>query len=154
MKKHDKKIESWHIEEYKILSSHYFHEDNYFLRSMIIYSALNTTFIAIASSSFFKVQSFLIAYGIPILGMISSLIWAVSLIRVRYLRIQIEERIKKLEQDYMERIGVYLSVRNRTNKAKYFVQKIPVSKIMLSLPIMFFIIWVVTFISAIHIKIV
>jgi hypothetical protein len=141
--------ETWQLEEYKLLSSHYFHEDNFFLKSMTIYSALNTAFIAIGSSEFFMPNTFLVKYGLPLLGIVSSIIWFASLVRVRYLRVLIENRIREIESQFEEQHGIPLRIRNRKLAGKWDLRSIPVSIAMRAFPVIFFLIWSVTLLFAI-----
>jgi len=91
------KTENWLMEEYKILSEHYFHEDNQIQKTLTIYATLNSGLIAFISSGF--AQNKLIAFKIiPFIGFILCISWIASLIRIREWRNYMEQRIQRIEE--------------------------------------------------------
>jgi hypothetical protein len=135
--------DQWQLEEYKLLSSHYFHEDNYFLQSMTIYTALNTALIAISSSNYFSSNTDLIEFGVPVFGITSCVIWLISLIRVRHLRRQVELRIKELEMQCFKKQQLSLKIRNRENTGRTIWSSLPVSILLRIFPIVIGSIWLI-----------
>lgn len=87
---------SWLLEEYKLLSAHYFHEDTYFQHSVTTFSTLNSGLIAFYSSDLlFKTSSSRLV--LPIIGIVLCAVWAVSLLRTRERRRYAEIRIVEIE---------------------------------------------------------
>jgi len=90
---------SWLLEEYKLLSSHYFHEDTQFEKIMTNYTTLNGALLAFFGSNF-AAQDMLAWKLIPLIGIVLSISWIAAMIRVREWRNYIEYRIKEIE-DYL-----------------------------------------------------
>lgn len=90
------KPEAWLLEEYKLLSAHYFHEDNYFQHSVATFSTLNSGLVAFyASNLVTEVRA--ARFMVPTIGIIISMVWEVSLLRTRERRVYAEHRIEKIE---------------------------------------------------------
>jgi hypothetical protein len=86
----------WLLEEYKLLSGHYFHEDNQYWKTISIFGVLNSGLLAFLGSTFVDTN----AVGrllIPIVGVALCLAWLAALIRLREWRGYIEGRIEKIE---------------------------------------------------------
>ena len=135
--------------EYTTLAAHYFHEDNYFLRAFGLFGTINTALLTLYGSNLIIHQQIPIQLAFIILGFVTTIAWSMSLIRVRYLRRKIENRIEEIEkavQDYWHRTNndppfPLLRIRNRVETAKYFAERYPVSKVMRLIPIAFGVIW-------------
>jgi hypothetical protein len=84
----------------------------------------------------------LIDFGVPIFGIASCVIWFISLVRVRYLRNRIEQRIKELEKYYGEGCELSLRIRNGVDGNSGGIRQWPVSILMRIFPITLGIIWV------------
>ena len=140
----DNDIINWHREEYKLLSEHYFHEDNYFLRTMTIYLGLNTALIAIGASKYFSVDSWLINYAVPIFGLVSCMLWFFSLVRIYHVRVTIEKRIKKVEVHYGKNFELSLRIRNVVSENASGMKTWPVAVLMRIFPVMLGVIWIFT----------
>lgn len=146
----DWETQNWLLEEYKILSSHYFHEDDYYLKSVALFATLNTGLLTIISSELIKKGQEIVTIAFSLIGIIASFAWFISLRRVRYLRRKIEARIQEIEinlHSYWKRIEnpppfEILQIREREETTKLW-ERLPVSLIMLLFPMVFFTIWLV-----------
>jgi hypothetical protein len=87
---------TWLLEEYKLLSSHYFHEDSLFWKGMGYYSTVNGGLLVFLGSDFLRKET-VVQYIIPIIGIVLCVSWISSLIRIREYRDYIVHRIKKIE---------------------------------------------------------
>jgi len=134
--------------EYKLLSDHYFHEDTYLLRTVALFATLNGAILAAFGSTIIPPTQNLVHALLPALGMLTTALWAVCLYRVHFVRTQVEERHLELEKAINE---LWRSTKNtppfdllriRAGRRKgNFIQRWPVSKIMLSFPTAFAVIW-------------
>ena len=68
--------EAWLLEEYKLLSAHYFHEDTQLLRVIGVYGTLNGALIAFLGSKFVE-PSRAAAALVPIIGIVLCFSWIV-----------------------------------------------------------------------------
>jgi hypothetical protein len=148
----------WLLKEYELLTIHYFHEDNYILRTVSLFGTLNGALLAFMASNFFDASSRAKLF-IPAIGMVLSLAWLISLVRTRAYRIYHESRIRAIEQylntqwkflefqlldlrtfsswDQMRQSGLLTPLPLRA-----FAQ-IPSSIMMMAIPIGFLIIWII-----------
>ena len=145
--------------EYTALSQHYFHEDNYFLRAIALFGTINAALLTLYGSELIVRLQFGIRLAFIFIGIVTTVAWAMSLIRVRYLRKKIEDRIEELEKS-LNRHWIsnnnpppfpLLQIRNRQETHRYWAQRVPVSKLMLIVPSAFLIIWIcisIAFISS------
>lgn len=151
----------WFLEEYKLLTSHYFHEDNQYWKTISIFGTLNGALLAFLGSNFINTEAF-VRHFIPIVGCLFSASWIISLIRIREWRNYMEFRIKVIEE-YLH--GVWdedlfqpLDIRTLKNwqqqeedKARWFqrpyriIRNIPSSLSLLTLPICFLLTWIIIF---------
>lgn len=90
------KPEEWLLEEYKLLSNHYFHEDSTYQGTIAIYATLNGALLAFLGSSFVANESIVLTL-IPVIGIVLCFSWAATLVRIREWRVYIERRIRKIE---------------------------------------------------------
>jgi hypothetical protein len=134
--------------EYRAYSDHYFHEDNYFLRTVGLFATLNVALLTVFGSNLIQNSEIAIHSAILLVGMISTIAWAMSLVRVHYVRKVAENRLAELEVAINEFWKLtdnsppfpLLKVRNRQLAGNLF-QSIPVARIMLLFPFSFGIIW-------------
>jgi hypothetical protein len=91
------KPEEWILEEYKLLSNHYFHEDDIYHKTIGIYATLNGGLLAFLGSNLAAKESIARAL-VPIVGIALCVSWAAALVRIREWRVYIENRIKKIEE--------------------------------------------------------
>lgn len=150
------KTEEWLMEEYKVQSKHYFHEDNQIQKTLSIYATLNSGLIAFISSEF--VLNKLIAFKIiPIIGIILCISWISSLVRIRECRNYIEFRIQQIEQNlhkyWKNEEFIPLDLRTFRNWANCgpkkrwynfiyrFFRNSPSSLTFLIIPLIFLIVW-------------
>lgn len=129
----------WLMEEYRLLSAHYFHEDNYYLKSNTLFITLNGAMLGLISGNWvgISVTSMDALLALTIIGLISSLMWGLTLLRVHAHRCLIEIRIEEIESAFTD----MLKIRNQ-RPAPPFYARIPASLIMLIMPSTFFLIWV------------
>lgn len=152
------KPEEWFIEEYKLLSSHYFHEDSQIQQTTAIYATLNGGLLAFLGSNFASDQGTAKLF-VPFIGVILCLSWAATLIRIRECRLYIEKRIRKIEEtlnEFWQRGGLIpLDLRIERDWAAWKTKTTwynwpyllfrdqPSSLVLLTLPVAFLGIWVV-----------
>lgn len=148
--------ESWLMEEYRLLSQHYFHEDNQLQKIIMIYGTLNSGLLAFTGSQF-ATHSDATTIAIPAVGMILCIAWFATLFRIREWRNYIERRIRTIEEGLHPRWEgldlLPLDIRtmckwsawgpqNRWfNKPYLLLRNFPSSVIYLVLPNAFFVIW-------------
>lgn len=152
--------EDWLLEEYRQLSLHYFHEDSQFKKTIVLFTTLNTAILGVYGSDLLDIEEAL-QNLFPIIGIVLSFTWIVSMIRIRELRNYIENRIKKIEQIIEEETKkdgrLKLDIKSYRNYGKrkkqnlfkkiigfpyYVLSLIPASLSYLILPTSFICIWV------------
>ena len=89
---------AWLLEEYKLLSSHYFHEDGQLFRTVGIFGALNGALLAFLGSRFAEMQAPAVQF-IPVIGIVLCLGWTAMIIRIREWRNYMEFRIREIEAE-------------------------------------------------------
>ena len=154
----------WLLEEYKLLSAHYFHEDNYFLHSVATFTTLNSGLIAFYASEFVS-KATAAHVALPSVGIALSIAWMISILRTRERRTYAENRITQIEStlhlSWSGRalpilpldIGTRLKwndigrsgVWGRTHLG--WLRNIPASKIALLLPPIFLGIWILLLVT-------
>jgi hypothetical protein len=91
--------DKWLLEEYKLLSTHYFHEDQTYFRIGGLLITFNGAFIALSATSSEVVK---IPLGILVLfscfGLGLTLAWTVMLWRIRAYRLAHTDRIEEIEK--------------------------------------------------------
>jgi len=87
---------TWLLEEYKLLSKHYFHEDIQLKKTITLFTSLNAGLLGFLNSSFVSANSEILVF-IPIVGVVLCFSWLASMVRIREIRNFIEERIKVIE---------------------------------------------------------
>ena len=136
------------VEEYKILSTHYFHEDIYYLRTVGLFGTFCAALLTLYGSNVIVSSEKLIRYAFLILGIVTSGAWGLGLIRIRYLRLRIESRIAELElainnfwrsSDNPPPFAL-LNIRNRPDTAG-LLQRLPVSILYQVFPLVFLVIF-------------
>lgn len=136
----------WIDKEYELLNQHYFHEDNYSLKTNTIYLSLNSLFLLFLD----KAESFQLSELLAtLLMLVTSVLWFFSLLRTRKFRKHAEDRIseieqhvrKKIEEDKNDLSGKILRIRSRNSFG--FPYNLPSSVLMLVFPISFILIWAI-----------
>lgn len=154
----------WLLQEYNLLSQHYFHEDSYFQQSVAIFSTLNSGLIAFYTSSLIS-KSSVTRFTVPSIGVLLSVVWMISILRTRERRRYAENRIVDLETvlkqvtsmhnvpvrmlDIGTRAGWHL-VGQKGLWRKFHIgwlRDVPASTLALGLPPCFIVIWVLLVIS-------
>lgn len=149
------KPENWLLEEYKLLSSHYFHEDNQMERTTALFTTINGILLTFLGSSF-SINNRITTTLIPIVGIVFSVFWLLIHNRVRLCRKYNESRIFEIEKQLHEHWGnldiLPLDIRLQKNWGKKdgkivgnlfqrTLNKLPSSFLEMVLPITFFLIW-------------
>ncbi|MCG8345770.1 MAG: hypothetical protein MI685_11535 [Chlorobiales bacterium] len=150
------KPKDWLVEEYKILSSHYFHEDGQIQKTITIYSAFNGAFLAFIGSKFYQDDA-ITGIFIPLIGITLCFSWVATLVRLREWRMYIENRIKFIEEtlhsvwkDYdfipldLRTVKAWKKWRPRIrwyNWPYYIFRDLPSSLSLMILPVAFTIVW-------------
>ena len=88
--------ESWLKEEYKLLTSHYFHEDSELKKTLNFFLILNVGLLGFAFSEFAAKDAFSKYVG-PLAGLVLIVPWVASMVRIREFRTHIEDRIREIE---------------------------------------------------------
>jgi len=146
----------WLLTEYKLLSQHYFHEDSQFKKTIVLFITINTTLLGVYSSGILKIETKLIIF-FPIIGIIMSFAWIVSMVRIREIRNSVYYRIKEIEK-YIhskfesDKFAIFdTKLYNHVNINIYnwplylpynFFKRIPASLTYLILPFTFILIWI------------
>lgn len=154
----------WLLEEYKLLSAHYFHEDNYFLQSVAIFSTLNSGLIAFYASEL-VLRTTAAHVALPAIGIALSTAWMVSILRTRERRLYAENRITHIESTLhlswsgraLPILPLDLGTRVKWNDIGRsglwgrtrlgWLRNIPASKLALLLPPIFLGIWIVLLVA-------
>jgi len=154
---------AWFLEEYKLLSAHYFHEDNYFQQSVATFSTLNSGLVAFYASNLVSKGS-AAQLTVPVIGIMLSLVWMISILRTRERRKYAENRIVEIESVLhaswkME--GTSIGPLDIGTRARWdevgktgswgklrlgWIRDIQASKLALTLPPAFILIWAVLFV--------
>lgn len=152
-------LNKWKLEEYKLLTKHYFHEDNYFLKCTTHFGGLNAVIITSFGLSIrFEVSS-LFLFIICAMGFLVSFLWYRALHRVRSIRIGTENRIKEIENTINSTLILaeksrslnLLARQNNDDRGAYDAPS--ATKTMLILPIGFLCLWTFTALFAICVSI-
>ncbi|MBU1171217.1 MAG: hypothetical protein KKD44_16785 [Proteobacteria bacterium] len=135
----DIKNNEWIMNEYKLLSEHYFHEDNFYLKTNSIFMTLNAVMVGFlgrkpGDTSINFTDDFLIMFSI--IGFISVISWGLTLMRTHVYRMKIEERIAEIEHNFCD----ILKIRTKRSPLPFYA-KIPSSIIILILPAVFSFVW-------------
>jgi hypothetical protein len=149
----------WLLEEYKLLSAHYFHEDNYFQHSVATFSTLNSGLIAFYASDLMA-NTAAAHFVLPAIGVTLSIAWMISILRTRERRVYAENRIVEIESALhcswsaipIPILPLDIGTRSKWNDVGRsglwgklrlnWLRNIPASKLALLLPPTFFGIWV------------
>lgn len=150
--------EKWLLEEYKLLSSHYFFEDDQLFKTITVYATINGGLLAFLGSTFFQGGQIPI-WVIPLVGLALCFSWVATLVRIRAWRVYIEERIKEIESHLHKQWASErflpldirtvknwsrLAGRRRWYRLPYLVlREIPASITLMALPLVFSITWLV-----------
>jgi hypothetical protein len=146
----------WLLEEYKLLSNHYFHEDGQLFKAITIFGTLNGALLAFVGSKLSTV-GVVADRLIPVIGLFLCFAWLAALVRHREWRIYIECRIREVEEGLHRSWGhaepLPLDIRTARKWAaqapvpRWFngwyriFREWPASKVILSLPFAFAFVW-------------
>ncbi len=155
---------AWLLEEYKLLSQHYFHEDAQLFKAVSIFGTFNGALLAFVGSKFSTPGP--VTDLIPVVGLFMCFAWLAALVRHREWRVYIESRIREIESDLHDHWGrtspLPLDIRTARNWKAYaparrwfngwyrMFREWPASKIILVLPIGFAIVWIVLLIGTVN----
>jgi len=146
----------WLLEEYKLLSQHYFHEDGQLFKAVGIFGTLNGALLAFVGSKFSTIG---VVSGrlIPGIGLALCFAWLAALVRHREWRIYIESRIGEIERNLHDIWGAIdplpLDIRVARHWSAYAPEprwfnfwyrtfrEWPASKIIMVLPFAFACVW-------------
>jgi hypothetical protein len=155
---------SWLLEEYKLLSQHYFHEDSQLFKAVSIYGTLSGALLAFVGSKF-AIGGPVASALIPAIGLAICFAWLAALVRHREWRICIESRIAEIESQLHEHWEdtepLPLDIRTARHWREYapeprwyngwyrMFREWPASKVLLALPCAFGVVWSILLISKI-----
>jgi hypothetical protein len=88
--------QEWLLEEYKLLSAHYFHEDALIWRTITMFATFNGALLAFLGSTF-ATSRLIASWLVPIVGIALSVSWFMSLIRTRAVRGYAQRRMRMIE---------------------------------------------------------
>lgn len=89
--------EVWLLEEYKLLVAQYFHEDLQFKHVIKMFATIHIALFAFITSEFVDDHPFT-PIAIASVGILLSIVWFGSMVRVREFRNFFEDRIKEIER--------------------------------------------------------
>jgi len=89
--------QTWLLEEYKMLLAQYFHEDTQFKNIIKMFSTIHIALFAYATSNFMDSRP-LTPVAISIVGILLSIAWFGSMVRVREFRDFFGDRINEVEE--------------------------------------------------------
>ena len=142
----------WLLEEYRQLSQHYFHEDNYYLKANAFFSALDTALLAVYSTRPDDLPVPQLEWGLPMVGFIASLVWLLTLIRIKYLREKHLERLDQLEfhvrqvvRDSGEEFVLGPSPSIPKGDSDSILFRVPATYVIQAIPVTFIAIWLYLF---------
>lgn len=135
----EKKINEWLMHEYGLLSAHYFHEDNFYLKTNTIFMTLNAVMVGFLGGKLGRASinfsnDFLLIFSI--IGLVSVISWGLTLMRTHVYRSKIDERIVEIESNFPD----ILKIRTKRSAIPLYA-KIPSSMIILILPAVFSFVW-------------
>jgi hypothetical protein len=150
----------WTLEEYKLLTAHYFHEDNFYHKVTTTFATLNAGLLAFTRAA----PSNIIVSNrtVSLVGMALCVCWFSSLVRIREYRRAAENRIQRIEVFWStlpwQNAELVPDIRRMTHwhsiKPKYtwwnwwligpyrLFRLLPTSLVMLVLPVAFIIAWI------------
>lgn len=151
---------AWLLEEYKLLSAHYFHEDNYFLHVVTAFTTLNSGLIAFYASDLVSTAT-MAHYALPVIGLMLTVAWTISMLRTREMRSYAQRRMVAIESELHRRwehlelpmrpldIGTRAQWRELGRIGLWgrlsvgWLRNIPATKLAFLLPLTFTVIWIV-----------
>jgi len=127
------------MQEYSLLSGHYFHEDNFYLKTNSIFMTLNAVMVGFLGGKLGETSTnfsndFLLIFSI--IGFVSVISWGLTLMRTHVFRLKIEERIAEIENEFTD----ILKIRTKQSSLPLYA-RIPSSIIILILPVVFSFVW-------------
>ncbi|MCP3974216.1 MAG: hypothetical protein GY720_06960 [bacterium] len=148
----------WLREEYRLLSEHYFHEDNFILKMVTFYATLSGGLLAFLASTVVGNNTALNRL-VAVIGIAVSLSWLISVVRQRELRQYLSNRMRRIEKELhsvwpsadfqpldIKTLAQWDATdhRHRWYNAPYFaIRRIPASLVLALLPAAFTVGWIV-----------
>ncbi|MBT4160726.1 MAG: hypothetical protein HOC70_17025 [Gammaproteobacteria bacterium] len=159
--------QTWVFEEYKLLSEHYFHENQAFRDLFILYGTLNSGLLAFIGSTLFQHGSH-IEKLLPVVGIFLCVSWVVTLVRQREWRDYINDRMIELEEyvqlnwphEEFQPLDIAIKTKWHSRKSNWpfpfnylyeAIQEIPASINMMLVPVVFLACWI--FILVLNVRI-
>lgn len=153
----DESRSEWLREEYRLLSEHYFHEDNYIHKVISFYAGLSGGLLAFMGSTFAGSDA-TVNQMIAAIGVIISVSWLLTVIRIRETRQYISSRIARIEKElhsgWPSDDFVPLDIKTQTkwrdlddrrrwfNAPYFWARELPSSFVLMFLPVAFMAGWV------------
>lgn len=160
---------TWLLEEYKLLSAHYFHEDTAFKKTITMFASLNVGLLGFLNSSFVEVKSDSLIF-IPIIGAVLCFSWITSMVRIREFRNYLEGRIQSIEETldkhwkdnkidllHIRQLKSWNDNNRKISIYNFFIvmpyqlfRNIPASISYFVLPVVFIVVWMSILINLLH----
>lgn len=156
--------DTWLREEYRLLSEHYFHEDDQCFTAMAMFATLSSGLLAFMGSTFAAPKS-TAAVAIPVVGIVICASWIATVVRIYEWRVHIEARAKNIEAQVGTRWSKIESLPLDIHTARDYETTLPrlrwwqfahrlfrnvsTAQTLTVLPLTFGIIWVVLLVRAI-----
>lgn len=156
--------DTWLREEYRLLSEHYFHEDNQCFTTMAMFATLSSGLLAFMGSTFAEPKSGA-SIAIPVVGIVICASWIATVVRIYEWRIHIESRAKSIEAQVGARWSGIESLPLDIHTARHYQATLPhlswwqfahrlfrnvsTSQTLTVLPLTFGVVWVVLLVRAI-----
>lgn len=157
--------DTWLREEYRLLSEHYFHEDNQCFTAMAMFATLSSGLLAFMGSTFAVPQS-AASIAIPVVGIVICLSWIATVVRIYEWRVHIESRAKSIEALVGSQWSGIESLPLDIHTARHYQTTLPrlrwwqfahrlfrnisTAQTLTVLPMTFGVVWVVLLVRAIH----
>jgi uncharacterized protein involved in tolerance to divalent cations len=156
--------DTWLREEYRLLSEHYFHEDNQCFTAMAMFATLSSGLLAFMGSTFAEPKS-AAAIAIPVVGIVICASWIATVVRIYEWRVHIEARAKSIEAQVGSRWSKIESLPLDIHTARNYQATLPglswwqiahrlfrnvsTAQTLTVLPLTFGVVWVVLLVRAI-----
>jgi hypothetical protein len=156
--------DTWLREEYRLLSEHYFHEDNQCFTAMAMFATLSSGLLAFMGSTFAQPKS-AAAIAIPRVGIVICASWIATVVRIHEWRVHIEARAKSIETQVGARWSKIESLPLDIHTARHYEATLPrlrwwqfahglfrnvsTAQTLTVLPLTFGVVWVVLLVRAI-----
>jgi hypothetical protein len=145
----------WLLKEYELLTTHYYHEDSEFKKTINLFSLLQVSLLGFATSEFISKDP-RIWLPVHLVGVVLAIAWFGAMVKVREFRDYFEARLEAVENALHDAWGHsgFTPLDLRTSKGwrvpragefalySYF-RRAAAAKIYFALPICFGVIWLV-----------